>query len=88
MPSVSLLSSLKNAMPTLSGDNLLWIGTDGFDITALESDYCLRVGLVGRRTYWNLYFNDVSIKKGNSVSFSMAKMNCIEAYTQHRYGRD
>ena len=88
MPSESHLSSLKNAMPTLSGDNLLWTGTDGFDITALESDYCLRVGLVGRRTYWNLYFNDVSIKKGNSVSFSMAKMNCIEAYTQHRYGRE
>lgn len=51
MPSGSLLSSLKNAMPTLSGETLLWTGTEGFDITAIESDYCLRVAPGGAISY-------------------------------------
>lgn len=72
----------------LTLDDLLWTGTEGQDIVCLKNEYCLRVGLIGTMTYWNLYFNDESIKKGRSKSFSFAKHNCIEAFNQHRYGRE
>lgn len=71
----------------LTSENLLWTGTEGQHIVALKDEYCLRVGLIGPMTYWNLYFNDVSIKKGRSKSFSFAKNQCIEAFNQHHHGR-
>jgi len=70
----------------IAPDNFLWTGTEGQYVSAIQGDYVLRIGIVGRRTYWNLYYKDTSVRNGNTKSFSEAKMNCIEAYQNHCYG--
>lgn len=70
-------------METLLKDDFLWTGTEGYDLTALQGDYCLRVGRVGKIVYWNLFYQDVSVRKGRCSSIAMAKQHCITAYHQH-----
>lgn len=70
-------------METLTNDNFLWTGTEGYDLTALQGEYTLRVGRIGKIVYWNLFHLDVSVRKGRANSMFIAQQHCIIAYQQH-----